>query len=208
VSEMLSGRKIEELLATGESDAESGIGCSPNPCGYDKTQIGGGSLDVRLGCWFLVMQQSRRSVIDLAKSDSKGLENTDGKYYYVPFGKSFVVHPGRFVLGATLEWLSFPANMGGFITGKSSLGRRGLIIETAAGIQPSFNGCLTLEIYNCGEVPISITPGMRIAQIFFHLLHGEESTQRSQFRGKRKPIFGTHRHQDFREIEIQTNLEV
>ena len=135
-----------------------------------------------------MVHQSKRAIIDLTKSNSTGMEDVDGKYHYVPFGEKFIVHPGRFVLGSTLEWLRFPNNIGGYITGKSSLGRRGLIIETAAGVQPGFCGTLTLEIANVGEVPIAITPGMRVAQIFFHELCGDEATSVSKYSGRRRPI--------------------
>lgn len=187
---MLSGERIKELLVRAESDPEKGIGCCPNPVGRNADQIGAASLDVRLGRWFLVVQQTRRSEIDLTRDDERGIEEVDGKYHFVPFGEKFVIHPSRFVLGATLEWLRIPDQIGGLITGKSSLGRRGLIIETAAGIQPGFSGCLTLEIFNCGEVPIAVTPGMRIAQIFLHEISGEKAARHSRFSGHRKPLFG------------------
>ncbi|WP_430439304.1 dCTP deaminase [Shinella sp.] len=188
---MLSASRIIELLELSKTDPEKGLSCCPMPDGVLRNQVGPASLDLRLGCWFLILQQSRRSEIDLSKKNIKPIEDTDGKYYYVPFGQKFVIHPGRFVLGATLEWLRMPANIGGYITGKSSLGRRGLIIETAAGIHPGFKGCLTLEMYNCGEVPIAITPGMRISQVFFHGIDSVNTEIESKFGGKRKPVFGT-----------------
>ncbi len=196
---MLSAERIRDLLSKAEAHPEKGIGCCPSPLGISETQIGAASLDVRLGRWFLVIQQSRRSIIDLTRPDPAGIEEIDGKYYYVPFDQSFIVHPGRFVLGATLEWLRFPDNVGGYITGKSSLGRRGLVIETAAGVQPGFSGTLTLEIANVGEVPIAVTPGMRIAQLFFHELRGEEGESPSRYSGRRKPIFGRY------EIDIRSS---
>lgn len=189
---MLSASRIEELLQLARTNPDLGIGCCPKPARGNSDQVGPASLDVRLGAWFLILQQSRRSEIDLSELSRQPIEETDGKYYYVPFGEKFVVHPGRFVLGATLEWLRLPTDVGAFITGKSSLGRRGLIIETAAGIHPGFKGCLTLEIYNCGEVPIAITPGMRIAQLFFHNIEGNPPQVRTKFGGKRKPVFGTY----------------
>jgi dCTP deaminase len=188
---MLSAGRIRELIEKAASDPQKGIGICPSPLDIREDQISGASVDVRLGRWFLVLQQSKRSEIDLTKSENDGIEEIDGKYYYVPFGEKFIVHPGRFVLGVTLEWLRIPGDIGGYITGKSSLGRRGLIIETAAGIQPGFSGCLTLEIFNCGEVPIGVTPGMRIAQVFFHDVKGDKLEKDSRFSGRRKPIFGT-----------------
>lgn len=189
---MLSAERIKDLLVKSAADPERSIGCCPNPLGVGDAQIGPASLDVRLGRWFLVVQQSRREVIDLTTDDPMGFEEIDGKYYYVPFGGKFIVHPGRFVLGSTLEWMKFPKNVGGYITGKSSLGRRGLVIETAAGVQPGFCGTLTLEIANVGEVPVAIAPGMRIAQVFFHELKGDEADSPSRYSGRRRPIFGRY----------------
>jgi dCTP deaminase len=76
------------------------------------------------------------------------------------------------------------------MTGKSLLGRRGLIIETAAGIHPEFKGCLTLELTNVGEVPIALRPGMPICQIFLHEVKPGGTEARGQFTGRRKPVLG------------------
>jgi dCTP deaminase len=107
--------------------------------------------------------------------------------HFVRFGKNFVLHPGRFVLGVTLEWLSLPRTLSGYVSGKSSLGRHGLVIETAAGLHPGFSGCLTLELANVGEVPVAISPGMEICQIFLHNVDACESDDRGAFSGQRKP---------------------
>jgi dCTP deaminase len=205
---MLSSERISALLKEAEEDPTKGLGCCPNPIKICDDQIGAASLDVRLGSWFLVLQQSRKSQIDLTQSSNTGMEETDGKYYYVPTGEKFVLHPGRFVLGSTLEWMRFPKNIGGMITGKSTLGRRGLIIETASGIQPSFTGCLTLEIFNCGEVPIAISPGMRIAHIFFHEISGEIGMKNSKFSGRRKPIFGNYEADNLALLNKQNKFKV
>src|SRR5690606_19225974 len=89
------------------------------------------SVDLRLGRWFMAIQQTRTTSIDLASArEAEEFEASEGRMNYVPFGRRFVVHPGRFVLAATLEWVQVPESLGGYITGRSSLGRRGLIIET------------------------------------------------------------------------------
>ena len=203
---MLSSERIRALLMEALNDPKKGLGCCPNPIGVCEEQIGSASLDLRLGSWFLMLQQTRKSEIDLTKSSDSGIENTDGKYNYVPFGEKFVLHPGRFILGSTLEWLRFPKNIGGMITGKSTLGRRGLIIETASGIQPGFTGCLTLEIFNCGEVPIAISPGMRVAQIFFHDISGDIGEPSTKFGGHRKPIFGNFSAENLTIVPQQPSL--
>ena len=121
------------------------------------------------------------------------------RYQFVPFGDRFILHPGQFILGITFEWLRLPTNLAGFVTGKSSWGRRGLIIETAAGIHPGFCGCLTLEIGNVGPVPIPLIPGMEICQVFFEVASGEPDKAESQFIGRRRPILG--------DIEFDPTLE-
>lgn len=195
---MLSGLDISKLVEAGRRGDPAGIGVAPLAPSLAQKQISPASIDLRLGRWFHVLHQSKLPQIDLSTSDSGNLELSGGKYSYVPFGQKFVVHPGRFVLAATLEWIRLPRNIGGYITGKSSLGRRGLVIETAFGIQPLFSGCLALEIYNCGEVPIAITPGMRICQVFFHELNGDtQELPGARFKGRRKPIFGPY-EVDFR----------
>ncbi len=111
---------------------------------------------------------------------------------YVPFQGVFVLHPHAFVLGATLEWIRMPRDLAGYVTGKSSCGRQGLVIETAMGVHPSFTGCLTLELANVGEVPIVIRPGMLICQLFLHeTTEGTEFADQSKFIGQGRPVLGS-----------------
>jgi dCTP deaminase len=205
---MLSRDRIIQDLKRTEGEEEGFIGIVPNPLKYSTEQVGPASIDLRLGRWFLLPHQSRSSQIDLSQEhDGFAFESKEAKSYYVPFKETFVIHPGRFVLASTLEWVSFPKNIGGYITGKSSLGRRGLIVETAAGIHPGFSGCLTLELYNCGEVPISITPGMRVCQIFFHEIVGTTGEPKTNFGGRRKPTIGTYKiEQGLQKTSITSTL--
>jgi dCTP deaminase len=55
-----------------------------------------------------------------------------------------------------------------YVTGKSSLGRLGLVIAAATQIDPGFKGSLTLELANVGTVPIRLYPGLCVAQLIFH----------------------------------------
>ncbi|WP_171815883.1 dCTP deaminase [Candidatus Phaeomarinobacter ectocarpi] len=144
-------------------------------------------VDLRLGRWFLTLRQSRVSKLPLKQSyESLDKFARSGREYFVPFGKSFILHPGRFVLGITLEWMRLPSDVAAYVTGKSSLGRSGLIIETASGIQSGFSGCLALEMTNVGEIPLEIYPGMKICQLFFHAT-SDESVYDGSFGGTRKP---------------------
>lgn len=170
---------------------------------------GGTSVDLRLGRWFRSFKPSKSSEAKLwleppqelasqAADEKNGLpaerqwalparDAMRTNEHFVRFGANFVLHPGRFVLGVTMEWLSLPRTLSGYVSGKSSLGRHGLVIETAAGLHPGFSGCLTLELANVGEVPVAISPGMEICQIFLHQITEHESDDLGAFSGRRKP---------------------
>lgn len=80
----------------------------------------------------------------------------------------FILHPHEFVLGITLERVRLPDNVVGRLEGKSSLGRLGLLIHSTAGfVDPGWNGRLTLELANILNLPITLYPGMPVAQISF-----------------------------------------
>lgn len=184
-SEIVSRLRLE----SGNPDRLSIVPCPQLERLEDRS---GTSIDLRLGRWFRSFKQSQNDHFKLFRdpSASKALPDPGGlrsKEHFVRFGSEFVLHPGRFVLGVTLEWLTLPSTLSGYVTGKSSLGRHGLVIETAAGLHPNFSGCLTLELANVGEVPLSISPGMEICQIFLHKTKGGKERNPGTFSGQRKP---------------------
>lgn len=183
--------KLACLLEKGHRDVPDPFVVLPQPDLFAMRQRPSGSLDLHLGRWFLSIRSTRHALLD-PTADSKGGDDHSAwtKSHFVPFGDKFVIHPAAFVLAATLEWLRLPAKIGGYLTGKSSLGRRGLIIETAAGIQPGFSGCLTLEITNFGDVPIVLKPGMAICQAFFHTTTRGSCPYFSALACKRRPVWG------------------
>lgn len=197
---ILKADRIAELLdnKTGSSDP---LAITPQP-NLDKLRnSGSASVDMRLGTWFVTLRQSRSALLRVSHRDTSVLnsdvdapgESRLTKKYYVPFGESYILHPGCFVLGGTMEWIRFPKNLAGYVVGKSSWGRRGLIIATAIGVHPGFSGCLTLEITNLGEMPIEIKPGMRICQLFLHGIDdtGSDRVDQSTFQCKRRPTLGS-----------------
>jgi dCTP deaminase len=165
----------------------------PTPDTDQIERSGAASIDLRLGRWFRTLRPSRISSHDITADTKGGLETPLTKEHFVRFGDPFMLHPRNFVLGVTLEWIRLPNDLAGYVTEKSSLGRRGLIIETAAGIQPGFSGCLALELSNVGEVPMPLLPGMQICQVFFHEVSPQCDRAKSQFSGNRKPVLGTVR---------------
>jgi dCTP deaminase len=91
------------------------------------------------------------------------------KLIEVEAGDPFMLHPGEFVLGSTLERVKLGGDVVARLEGKSSLGRLGLLIHSTAGfIDPGFEGHITLELSNVATLPIAIYPGMKIGQISFY----------------------------------------
>jgi len=83
-------------------------------------------------------------------------------------GEAFMLHPGEFVLGSTLERVAVPSDLVARVEGKSSLGRLGLVIHSTAGfIDAGFDGHVTLELANLANLPMTLYPGMKIGQISF-----------------------------------------
>lgn len=92
----------------------------------------------------------------------------------IPFGGSFLLHPGSLVLVPTLEWVKLPPDLQGVVTARSSWAREGLNIATATIVNPGYTGIVTLELANFGEIPITLYPGLRLAQIALYALEATD----------------------------------
>ena len=113
------------------------------------------SVDVRLGNSFRVFHNHRASAIDLRDPPTNLTEPIT-----IAPDEPFVIHPGEFCLGATLEYVALPDDIVARIEGKSSLGRLGLIVHATAGFcDPGWRGTLTLELNNLTRVPIKLWSG-------------------------------------------------
>lgn len=131
-------------------------------------QLGGASLDLRLGNKFRVFDSSCNPLIDV--NDPKTFSNIT-RLVEISDAKPFVLHPNEFMLGVTLETIGVPDNMAARIDGRSSIGRLGIVIHSTAGhINPGFEGKITLEISNIGMMPVLLYPRMRICQLIFEEL--------------------------------------
>ena len=150
---VLSDRAIRRLIEAGR------IGIDP----YDPGLMQPSSLDVRCDRMFRVFRNSRYPYIDVKTEQEELTELVE-----VTDDEPFILHPGEFVLGQTLERVRLPDDMVARLEGKSSLGRLGLLIHSTAGfIDPGWNGQVTLELSNVSTLPITIYAGMKIGQVSF-----------------------------------------
>ena len=150
---VLSDRDIKRELAQGRIVIEP----------LDMKDVQPASVDVRLGSSFRIFRNSTHTFIDPTTDQPELTEAVE-----VSEGGQFVLHPGQFVLGTTLERIAVPGDILGKLEGKSTLGRLGLMIHSTAGyVDPGWDGYLTLELANVANLPILLYPGMRIGQISF-----------------------------------------
>jgi dCTP deaminase len=135
---------------------------------YDPALIQPSSVDVRVDRRFRVFNNARYPYIDVRQpmDDLTELMTVDKD-------EPFILHPGEFVLGQTLERVRLPEDLVARLEGKSSLGRMGLLIHSTAGfVDAGFEGHLTLELSNVANLPITIYHGMPIGQISFMRMDG------------------------------------
>jgi dCTP deaminase len=155
-SSVLSDGTIKRLVGEGR------IKIDP----WDEHMVQPASVDLRLGNSFRVFHNYKISAIDLREPPTGLTERFD-----VGEQEPFVIHPGEFCLGRTLEHVELPDDIVARIEGKSSIGRLGLIVHATAGFcDPGWRGTLTLELNNLTRVPIRLYPGLPIAQLSFMTL--------------------------------------
>ena len=130
---------------------------------YDEALLQPSSVDVRVDRFFRVFRNNRYPYIDVKVEQEELTELVE-----VEGEQPFILHPGEFVLGSTLERIRLSDDLVARLDGKSSLGRLGLLIHSTAGfIDPGWDGHVTLELSNVANLPITIYPEMKIGQVSF-----------------------------------------
>jgi dCTP deaminase len=148
---ILSDRELKAALQSGRLVVD--------PLGEKAVQPS--SIDLRIGRHFRVFANTRYPYIDVKKPMEDLTELVE-----VVGDEAFILHPGEFVLGTTLERVEIPNDLVGRLEGKSSLGRLGLLIHSTAGfVDAGFRGNLTLELSNVANLPITLYTAMKIGQI-------------------------------------------
>lgn len=150
---VLSDRTIREEMAKGRIIIRPlGEGC-----------IQPASVDLHLDRSILIFRNNRVPYIDVRKTNDRLTDMVT-----MADDDPFMLHPGEFVLGSTLEHVEVPADLVARLEGKSSLGRIGLLIHSTAGyVDPGWKGHLTLELSNVSSLPITLYHRMKIGQISY-----------------------------------------
>ncbi|MCI5763838.1 dCTP deaminase [Actinobacillus porcinus] len=149
------------------------ITISPRP---DNSKINGATIDLRLGNSFRVFREYSAPYIDVSgprEEVSAQLERVMSDEIIIGDDEPFFLHPGELALATTMESVKLPANIIGWLDGRSSLARLGLMVHvTAHRIDPGWEGKIVLEFYNSGKLPLALRPNMIIGALSFEILSG------------------------------------
>ncbi len=188
VQVIFSDRSIRDAIASGAIQIDP----------FEPSYVQPSSVDLRVGSGFRVFVNHRYSRIDPRDPQPDLTQLVE-----VEEEEAFMLHPGEFVLGSTLERVKLGNDTVARLEGKSSLGRLGLLIHSTAGfVDPGWDGHITLELSNVATLPIAIYPGMKIGQISFYRMTTEADFPYgspelgSKYQGQSGPT-ASRSHRDF-----------
>ncbi len=162
---VLSDNTIRQMLASGTLKVEP----------IQDQQIQPASIDLRLGRFFLKVDENRTECITMKE-----------QLRYVELERDeIVIPPQTFMLATTMEYIKLPDSITGFVEGRSSIGRMGLFIQNAGWVDAGFEGEITLELFNANRLPIKLEAGRRICQIVLAQMD----------RAADRPYFGKYQYQ-------------
>lgn len=157
---ILSDRDIRARLGRGDLVID--------PLVDPELQIQPASVDLRLDAELVVYTLPHVPCLD--PRDPASVEAYTERVT-VADGEAFVLHPGEFALGSTIERVRVPDDLVARVEGRSSIGRLAVVVHATAGfVDPGFDGRITLELSNLGRLPVKLYPGSRISQVVFHEL--------------------------------------
>lgn len=161
----LSDKHIKEAIADGK------IVITPTP---NADMISGITVDLRLGNKFRVFQDHAAAYVDLSGKKEEinaAMENIMSDEIEIDEGQAFFLHPGELALAMTYESVTLPDDLVGWLDGRSSLARLGLMVHvTAHRIDPGWDGNIVLEFYNSGKLPLALRPKMKIGALSFETM--------------------------------------
>jgi len=129
-------------------------------------QVGEVSIDLRLGCDFLVSVQTRKPSITLLQDSSFRDPALFFQESRRDIGEGFVLYPSQTVLATTLEYVGLPNDVYADVVTRSSYNRLGISLHSI--FQPGFRGCISLELFNHSNSRVELMVGSRIVQARFH----------------------------------------
>ena len=180
---ILSDKTIREAIKSGAIGVKNHTPDSIQPA----------SLDIRLGNSFARPKTNRYDIIAF----------NDNIEYDTITANEYILMPGEFALGTTMETIELPSNVTAFVEGRSSIGRLGLFVQNAGWVDPGFKGEITLELFNAGNHNIKLLAGTRVAQLVFAQMdNAAENPYNGKYQGQTGAT-GSKIYKDFRSKQNQ-----
>lgn len=141
------------------------IGIEP----FDVDAVGPASVDLRLGNEIRIFSPMPQVIPISGNSGYKDMT------YKLELGEAgYVIKPGELVLGITMERITLPPDLAGWLGSRSRFARLGLMVHISAPfMQPGISNHQVLEIFNTGPNYLKLVPGERICQFVFDRCSGQ-----------------------------------
>jgi dCTP deaminase len=156
---ILADSEIRRLLDSGEIVID--------PCPKDQ-HIQPASIDIHLANELVIF----KSNIEIFPGEPL----PSNAYDIIEFDE-YIMKPGEFLLGSSLEYFEVDPKYCLDLKGKSTIARSGLTVHLVAGFgDPGFKGMFTLEIFNhhiYNNNTVRLKSGMKIAQIAVKIIKGK-----------------------------------
>ena len=137
---------------------------------FDEALVGPASIDLHLSNAFRLFVRMPTDVE--VRDDLDYKQFTKG--IWVPDGESLKMRPGETMLGITREKITLPADICGWLEGRSRFARIGLLVHISASfMQPGISNHQVLEMSNFGHLDLEILPGTAVCQFVFQRTEGE-----------------------------------
>jgi dCTP deaminase len=151
------------------------------------------SVDLRLGPTISVPRQNDPISYRLDSQYSSEYIERNSDEVTLRADQPYRLRNGRFVLGQTLERVSFPIRAdrpayAARVEGRSSRARLGMLVHfSAPTIHCGYSGPITLEIINLGPNDIELVPNIYICQLIIEKVSSIPQDAPNQFRGQSRP---------------------
>lgn len=145
-------------------------------------QITDSTIDLRLASEFLIPKRNDAHLFDPMDRDKMTAARNNSERVYISPGEKLFLHPGKVILGGTVEYIRLPLDLAGRIRARSSYERIGLSLSTLAN--PGYRGSLTITLVNLGNTPIVLYPGTRLAQMTIYQIETRKDGSDKAYGGK------------------------
>lgn len=104
----------------------------------------------------------------------------------------YILNPGDSILACSSEKIKMPAGYIGFLQTKGSLARLYVTVHCCDGqVEPGFEGSVTFEICNLGQLKVRLLPECSVAQLFIYKTSSDKERYSGKYNQSEEPTYST-----------------